>query len=80
MAKFKALVSFSHMNNMYEPSMVEPYNHDDNELVRAWENAGYIEVLEDAVTPQAVPEPQAETPTEAPADEKKTEEQPQGVE
>jgi hypothetical protein len=47
MTKFKALVSFSHDNGMYDPHVKEPYELDDKELLAAWAEAGYIEFVDE---------------------------------
>lgn len=43
--KFKALISFSHGVNMYDPQ--KHYELDNEELVQAWLDAGYVEVTEE---------------------------------
>jgi hypothetical protein len=45
MAKFKALISFSHEDKMYDPHVTEPYELDNEELTKAWEVAKYIEIV-----------------------------------
>jgi hypothetical protein len=45
--KFKAKISFSHENKMFDPHQVEPYEFDNEELLKAWADAGYIELVEE---------------------------------
>jgi hypothetical protein len=47
MAKFKALVSFSHYDKMHDPHEKELYEHENEELVQAWKDAGYVEIIEE---------------------------------
>jgi hypothetical protein len=47
MAKFKALVSFSHYDKMHDPHSKEVYEHEDEALVAAWKDAGYVEIVEE---------------------------------
>jgi hypothetical protein len=45
--KFKAKISFSHEDKMFDPHQVEPYEFDNQELLTAWVEAGYIELVEE---------------------------------
>jgi hypothetical protein len=45
--KFKAKISFSHEDKMFDPHQVEPYEFDNEELLKAWADVGYIELVEE---------------------------------